>query len=264
MEYKIGELSEITHLSKEMIRYYEKLGAVRPKRRDDNNYRVYTTMDLFALLESIQLKAFDMNIREISEVKGKDYTDTILEYFRDYRDRLERELVMKQALLDRTRELIVRNEESRYNLGNYWIRMAPAICRYTFLNSRNDEYFDVVSSDKVNEIVFSEEGIRFTDDIIIFGEDCDTWCFAVRSDYVPLLELPEAGKVQVGQQLCFCTVVDMGEIGAFSHECLAGLIQQAGERGYRQAGPVYGVLCGRGVEQVTFRRYLELRMPIER
>ena len=64
MEYKIGELSEITHLSKEMIRYYEKLGAVRPKRRDDNNYRVYTTMDLFALLESIQLKAFDMNIHQ--------------------------------------------------------------------------------------------------------------------------------------------------------------------------------------------------------
>ena len=37
MEYKIGEVSKILNISKEMIRYYEKQGILKPSRKEDNN-----------------------------------------------------------------------------------------------------------------------------------------------------------------------------------------------------------------------------------
>ncbi len=44
MEYRINDLSKILGISKEMIHYYEKCGAVKPSRSVDNNYRIYTAL----------------------------------------------------------------------------------------------------------------------------------------------------------------------------------------------------------------------------
>ena len=52
MEYKIGEVSKILNISKEMIRYYEKQGILKPSRKEDNNYRTYSVMDVFLLRNS--------------------------------------------------------------------------------------------------------------------------------------------------------------------------------------------------------------------
>lgn len=35
MEYKIGEVSKILNISKEMIRYYEKQGILKPSRKEE-------------------------------------------------------------------------------------------------------------------------------------------------------------------------------------------------------------------------------------
>ena len=51
MNYKIGEVSKMFNISKEMLRYYEKKGVLHPKRIDENNYRVYDEMDIFLLFE---------------------------------------------------------------------------------------------------------------------------------------------------------------------------------------------------------------------
>ena len=58
MEYKIGEVSKILNISKEMIRYYEKQGILKPSRKEDNNYRTYSVMDVFLLMEIIRYQLF--------------------------------------------------------------------------------------------------------------------------------------------------------------------------------------------------------------
>lgn len=47
MEYTIGEVSELLNLSRDMIRYYEKQGAIHSKRNETNNYRTYDDMEVF-------------------------------------------------------------------------------------------------------------------------------------------------------------------------------------------------------------------------
>ncbi len=65
MNYQIGDLAKMMNLSTQMIRYYEKCGVITPERTD-GNYRVFSTMDFFALAEAIGLSRFNIPIKDKS------------------------------------------------------------------------------------------------------------------------------------------------------------------------------------------------------
>lgn len=75
MNYSIGEVSELLHLSRDMIRYYEKQGTIHSKRNKTNNYRYYDEMDIFWLLEAMQHKSWGINISDISKVRMNQYAE---------------------------------------------------------------------------------------------------------------------------------------------------------------------------------------------
>lgn len=66
----IGELSKITGLSRDTIRFYEKHGliAVGKKERRFNNYKEYSEETLKRLLSIKQLKGFGFTLNEIAEL----------------------------------------------------------------------------------------------------------------------------------------------------------------------------------------------------
>ena len=47
MKYTIGEVANFLHLSRDMIRYYEKRGVIVSERNESNNYRTYDNMAVF-------------------------------------------------------------------------------------------------------------------------------------------------------------------------------------------------------------------------
>lgn len=65
---KIGELSEITGISTETIRYYEKAKLLQPADRSHNNYRIYNQNHLDRLQFIKNCRAFDMAHDEIHEL----------------------------------------------------------------------------------------------------------------------------------------------------------------------------------------------------
>ena len=48
-QYRIGEMAEMTGLSRDTLRFYEKKGVITAKRRE-NGYRYYTDSDLYKLM----------------------------------------------------------------------------------------------------------------------------------------------------------------------------------------------------------------------
>ena len=46
--YKIGEIASLYNISTDILRYYEELGILVP-RRAPNGYRIYRTEDLWCL-----------------------------------------------------------------------------------------------------------------------------------------------------------------------------------------------------------------------
>ena len=46
--FKIGEISRMYHIGTDSLRYYEKIGILRPKR-GENQYRLYRMEDIWRL-----------------------------------------------------------------------------------------------------------------------------------------------------------------------------------------------------------------------
>ena len=48
-QYRIGEMAEMTGLTRDTLRFYEKKGVIAAKRRE-NGYRYYTERDMYKLM----------------------------------------------------------------------------------------------------------------------------------------------------------------------------------------------------------------------
>ena len=47
--YKISEISRLYGVGPDSLRYYERLGLLRPRRDEDNGYRLYSLRDIYKL-----------------------------------------------------------------------------------------------------------------------------------------------------------------------------------------------------------------------
>ncbi len=87
--YKIGELSAISKVPVETIRYYEKESLIEAPERAENNYRIYRDRHLKRLLLIRNCRAFDMSLEEIRQIivaieKGENSCLPINEIIQDH------------------------------------------------------------------------------------------------------------------------------------------------------------------------------------
>ncbi|WP_311986230.1 MerR family transcriptional regulator [Vagococcus carniphilus] len=65
--YSIGEVSKLTHISADTLRYYDKIGLIPFVKRNESGHRVFSESDL-KYLEVIQcLKLSDVPVKEIGQ-----------------------------------------------------------------------------------------------------------------------------------------------------------------------------------------------------
>lgn len=92
--YKIHEISKLYGIGPDSLRYYEKLGILRPKR-DANGYRLYSLGDIYKLNMIRDLRRLDFSMAQIKEYLDKQSVENTL-------DMLKKE---RRLLRDRCREL---------------------------------------------------------------------------------------------------------------------------------------------------------------
>lgn len=113
MLMRIGELAERGGVSHRTIHYYERLGLLKPTKREGAGYRYYDDTALKRLLKIGALKRLGLSLEEISEVidlyfedpngsgvKGKQRVLQILEEQRAQADAQLRELTAFRNDLD--------------------------------------------------------------------------------------------------------------------------------------------------------------------
>lgn len=64
--YKIGEISNLYGIGTDSLRYYEKIGILKPKR-DSNGYRMYNINDIRTLNILRELRKIGFSLKEIKE-----------------------------------------------------------------------------------------------------------------------------------------------------------------------------------------------------
>ncbi|MDR1044532.1 MAG: helix-turn-helix domain-containing protein [Candidatus Adiutrix sp.] len=127
--YTVGDVSRITGVSKDMLRFYDKIGLVKPAYTDPlNNYRYYD-YGQFWLIDIIQLcRGLDVPLKEIGLILQCKDDDKVLELLMKHREEaINRSRYFKRVAEDIDWYAGQRNQmRAAYDDQNVTIRHVPA------------------------------------------------------------------------------------------------------------------------------------------
>ncbi|HJJ75919.1 MAG TPA: helix-turn-helix domain-containing protein, partial [Methanocorpusculum sp.] len=88
--FRIGEFSKLGKTSIKTLRYYDECGLLKPDKIDRfNNYRYYSTAQLFTLYRIQSLRAAGLSISEIADVlSGADEVSILRQKRKELQDDL--------------------------------------------------------------------------------------------------------------------------------------------------------------------------------
>lgn len=81
--FSIGEAAKAVHTTSETLRHYDRIGLVKPGKKDEwTNYRYYTEQDIVRLNTVRALQIMDLSLKEIKKVLDYDDLRKIVDFLR--------------------------------------------------------------------------------------------------------------------------------------------------------------------------------------
>ena len=79
--FSIGEAAKAAHTTNETLRHYDRIGLVKPSKKDEwTSYRYYTEQDIVRLNTVRALQLMDLPLKEIKKVLEYDDLEKIVEF----------------------------------------------------------------------------------------------------------------------------------------------------------------------------------------
>lgn len=101
--FSVGEAAKIAHTTSETLRHYDRIGLVKPSKKDEwTNYRYYTEQDIVRLNTVRALQIMDLSLKEIKKVLNYDNLEKII----DFLTQTEKKADEKIATLQYSKEKI--------------------------------------------------------------------------------------------------------------------------------------------------------------
>lgn len=107
----IKEVEKVTGLTKANIRFYEEEGLVCPKRNEQNNYRIYTEVEIKRLQEVKKLRLLGISIPEIQKIYAEELS------LQKAMERRLKEIREEERLLQETRAICQEAIRANWNLN---------------------------------------------------------------------------------------------------------------------------------------------------
>ena len=108
--YKTGQFAKLANVSERTIRYYDKIGLLKPSFVMENGYRRYTQSDLLKLQKILSLKHMGFSLEEIYPMVSKE--QNIKESFSMQIDLLDSQIKHLQVIRD-SMESFVQNVDEK-------------------------------------------------------------------------------------------------------------------------------------------------------
>lgn len=77
MNWKIQEFSKLSKFSIRTLHYYDEMNLLKPSKRQDNGYRLYTEKDLEKAEIIFLLKMCGFSLRDISTLLDEDVSEDV-------------------------------------------------------------------------------------------------------------------------------------------------------------------------------------------
>ncbi len=79
--FSVGEAAKAVHTTSETLRHYDRIGLVKPSKKDEwTNYRYYTEQDIIRLNTVRALQLMDLSLQEIKKVLEYDDLEKIIDF----------------------------------------------------------------------------------------------------------------------------------------------------------------------------------------
>lgn len=79
--FSVGEAAKAAHMTSEALRHYDRIGLVKPSKKDEwTNYRYYTEQDIVRLNTVHALQMMDLPLKEIKKVLEYDDLEKIVAF----------------------------------------------------------------------------------------------------------------------------------------------------------------------------------------
>lgn len=102
--YTIGELASLAGLTVRTLRHYDQIGLLKPRRRDENGYRLYSINDLFDLQQILFFREQGFELKKIKlilEDPDLDLVSLLREHYNHLENQIKR-LQTLQATIEKT------------------------------------------------------------------------------------------------------------------------------------------------------------------
>ena len=146
----ISEVTKAFNISTRMLRYYDEIGLLRSKRKDDYAYRAYDESAVKRLQQIITLRKLRIPLKKIALIFNDTEQAKIVEVLQESMNELEAEVSALQTIRDVLRVFIQRLNS-----------MANASVELNMLG--DDEIMSVIQTLSLSKINFKEE--RSMDDL---------------------------------------------------------------------------------------------------
>lgn len=248
-----------------MIRHYEKLGNIKPKREEYNNYRLYDARDIFWLMENIQLNKWGVEISDIASLRRDNYLSQTKDALEDKIKDLSLSISYDKLLLERIKELYNLYKFSNLNIGNFWIKEDEPYYSIDFSTGDKDRYRDVFIDDKISRILFDDKNIAFVDTGFSLIDDREVWKLILKESYVKRLKINLGDDFTYNKgQIVLLTNMDIGDFGDFNKSKFDRIFSYAKDKKIKIAdtSSIFSLLIARGFENDNFQRLVQVRIPI--
>ncbi len=95
--FSIGEAAKAVHTTSETLRHYDRIGLVKPSKKDKwTNYRYYTEQDIVRLQTVRALQIMDLSLQEIKTVLEYDELEKIVDFLAQAEKRADEKIATLQ------------------------------------------------------------------------------------------------------------------------------------------------------------------------
>lgn len=172
--YKTGQLSEILGLSRDALRYYEEKGIIKPRQKEENNYREYEFYDIYTLLVTDFYKKRNLSIKEVKKLQSGSEIDELEALLEEKVRELEETIRIKEYTLQKINETKEFCKDIKEHLNKYSLRSMPvyeiigeisdfnAVQEFPIILENMDSIKDDILSKIMRKFTFDETGFLST------------------------------------------------------------------------------------------------------
>ena len=187
----INELENLTGVTKQNIRFYEKKGLLHPKRNSLNNYREYTGEDLRILQVIKMLRKLDMPLEEIHQILEEEIPigTAIKKHLEDLvrkKSELESCINICKGLCDARLETL--------DVDRVLLEMDEIEKKGGFFMSIVNDYKQIMKEEKVRSFTFRPDTMvmnskEFTDALLAYADENNLHIYITKEGMYPVFTI---------------------------------------------------------------------------